>query len=276
VSLSPSLSSLSSASTCAAESRSAFAREPARACSFPVDEVPVDFASQSVRRLRLFLKAAVLRTDGEGRAEKKVFDGVARVAIKAFVCAGCGMSTENELEPTADGDSFVHTRCGFVQQHSLNTQSGDGRTSRRPDEECADGIRDARGEVYDDRGVSNWRVVEPLRRGPLRSPSRHASDFRSYRYDRASERKHAHASMSTSTRGSSVFGTGDGPRGKRKFASAMAIANAAAVSGILPRPSCSHSASLARTPDARRFDGRLPRASRRARPPRGPGRRCER
>ena len=51
-----------------------------------------------------------------------------------FRCSVCGLATQNELVPTEDGDGFVHTRCGGVQQE-INTIAGDGDNSRRSFEE---------------------------------------------------------------------------------------------------------------------------------------------
>lgn len=51
-----------------------------------------------------------------------------------FRCVLCGLATSSELEPTADGDRFVHTRCGSVQTIT-NTVAGSGDDSRKSLEE---------------------------------------------------------------------------------------------------------------------------------------------
>ena len=50
---------------------------------------------------------------------------VARGRGLLFRCQLCGLATDGELEPTADGDRFVHTRCGGVQ-FQTNTVAGSG------------------------------------------------------------------------------------------------------------------------------------------------------
>jgi uncharacterized protein YciW len=51
-----------------------------------------------------------------------------------FRCVLCGLATSSELEPTVDGDRFVHTRCGSVQTIT-NTIAGSGDDSRKSLEE---------------------------------------------------------------------------------------------------------------------------------------------
>lgn len=75
-------------------------------------------------------------------------------SVLMFRCSICGLATNSELEPTADGDGFVHTRCGSVQS-TTNTIAGNGEDSRKSLEEDpsrssarADGHAPARAPFY--------------------------------------------------------------------------------------------------------------------------------